>query len=144
MELVDKAVILRKISELELYQKQIREFSDITLQDYKADWKTQRIVERTLQIMIETCADIANHIVSDRGMRSPTSYTDTFKVLFENNIIDSELFTIMVKMAKFRNIVVHQYEEVDAEIVIFILKKHLGDFERFKEAILAYLKDFPK
>jgi len=142
--LVDKAVILRKISELELYQKQIREFSDITLQDYKADWKTQRIVERTLQIMIETCADIANHIVSDRGMRSPTSYTDTFKVLFENNIIDSELFTIMEKMAKFRNIVVHQYEEVDAEIVIFILKKHLGDFERFKEAILAYLKDFPK
>ena len=142
--MVDKAVILRKISELELYQKQIREFSDITLQDYKADWKTQRIVERTLQIMIETCADIANHIVSDRGMRSPTSYTDTFKVLFENNIIDSELFTIMEKMAKFRNIVVHQYEEVDAEIVIFILKKHLGDFERFKEAILAYLKDFPK
>jgi len=50
----------------------------------------------------------------------------------------------MEKMAKFRNIVVHQYEEVDAEIVIFILKKHLGDFERFKEAILAYLKDFPK
>ena len=142
--MVDKAVILRKISELELYQKQIREFSDITLQGYKADWKTQRIVERTLQIMIETCADIANHIVSDRGMRSPTSYTDTFKVLFENNIIDSELFTIMEKMAKFRNIVVHQYEEVDAEIVIFILKKHLGDFERFKEAILAYLKDFPK
>lgn len=144
MELVDKAVILRKISELEVYQKQIREFSDITLQGYKADWKTQRIVERTLQIMIETCADIANHIVSDRGMRSPTSYTDTFKVLFENNIIDSELFTIMEKMAKFRNIVVHQYEEVDAEIVIIILKKHLGDFDRFKDAVLAYLKDFPK
>lgn len=138
--MVDKAVILRKVSELEVYQKQIREFSDITLQGYKADWKTQRIVERTLQIMIETCADIANHIVSDRGMRSPTSYTDTFKVLFENNIIDSELFTIMEKMAKFRNIVVHQYEEVDAEIVIFILMKHLGDFERFKETILTYLK----
>ena len=142
--MVDKAVILRKISELELYQKQIREFSDITLQDYKADWKTQRIVERTLQIMIETCADIANHIVSDRGMRSPTSYTDTFKVLFENNIIDSELFTIMEKMAKFRNIVVHQYEEVDSEIVIIVLKKHLGDFDRFKDAILTYLKDFPE
>lgn len=46
MELVDKAVILRKVSELEVYQKQIREFSDITLQGYKADWKTQRIVER--------------------------------------------------------------------------------------------------
>jgi uncharacterized protein YutE (UPF0331/DUF86 family) len=46
----------------------------------------------------------------------------------------------MEKMAKFRNIVVHQYEEVDAEIVVLILKKYLGDFERFKEAILDYLK----
>ncbi len=142
MELVDKAIILRKISELEVYQKQIREFSAITLQDYKANWKTQRIVERTLQIMIETCADIANHIVSDKGMRSPTSYADTFNVLFENNIIDSELFAVMEKMAKFRNVVVHQYEEVDSEIVVIILKKHLGDFERFKEAVLAYLKAF--
>jgi uncharacterized protein YutE (UPF0331/DUF86 family) len=49
----------------------------------------------------------------------------------------------MEKMAKFRNIIVHQYEEVDAEIVITILKKHLSDFERFKEAVLAYLKTLP-
>jgi len=139
--LIDKTVILRKVSELEVYQNQIREFYDVTPQDYKAGWKTQRIIERTLQIMIETCADIANHIVSDRGMRSPTSYADTFKVLFENNIIDYELFTIMEKMAKFRNVVVHQYQEVDAEIVILIMKKHLGDFERFKEAVLSYLKE---
>jgi uncharacterized protein YutE (UPF0331/DUF86 family) len=144
MGLVDKAIVLRKISELEVYQKQIKEFSDITLQGYKEDWKIQRIVERTLQMMIETCADIANHIVSDRGMRTPTSYADTFKVLLENNIIDSKLFTTMEKMAKFRNVVVHQYEAVDTEIVVAILKKHLGDFDKFKEAILTYLKSFPE
>lgn len=138
--MVDRAVVLRKISELEVYQTQIKEFSDITLQGYKADWKIQRIVERTLQMMIETCVDIAGHIVSDRGMRTPTSYADTFKVLLENNVIDSELFTIMEKMAKFRNIVVHQYEVVDAEIVVVIMKKHIGDFERFKESVLSYLK----
>jgi uncharacterized protein YutE (UPF0331/DUF86 family) len=142
--LVDSALVLRKISELEIYQKQMKEFSDIALEAYKANWKTQRIVERTLQMMIETCVDIANHIVSDRGMRSPTSYADTFKVLFENNVIDSELLIIMGKMAKFRNVVVHQYEEVDSEIVIIILKKHLGDLDRFKDAVLTYLKNFHK
>src|SRR4030042_4470789 len=141
--LVDKALVFRKISELEIYQKQIKEFADITLHDYKKEWKTQRVVERTLQMMIETCADIANHIISDAGMRVPTGYSDTFKVLFDNNFIDKELFSIMEKMAKFRNIIVHQYEEVDAEIVITILKKHLPDFERFKETVLAYLKTLP-
>jgi uncharacterized protein YutE (UPF0331/DUF86 family) len=46
----------------------------------------------------------------------------------------------MEKMAKFRNIVVHQYEEVDTEIVVLILKKHLSDFQNFRAAILAYLQ----
>jgi uncharacterized protein YutE (UPF0331/DUF86 family) len=138
--LPDISLILRKISEMELYQKQLAEFSDMTVEKYNADWKTQRIVERTLQIMIETCADIANHIISGGGMRTPESYADTFKVLSENSIIDAELFQIMEKMSKFRNIVVHQYEQVDAEIVVLILKKHTGDFNQFKDAVMGYLK----
>lgn len=137
--MVDQNLILRRISELESYLEQIKEFSDISLADYKSDWKAQRIVERTLQIMIETCIDIANHIISDEKMRTPVNYSDTFKVLFENNILDRDLFATMEKMAKFRNVVVHQYEAVDAEIVIIILKKHLEDFTRFKNAILSFL-----
>ena len=137
---MDKAVVLRKLSELGTYYGQIKEFADINIDNYKNDWKTQRIVERTLQIMIETCTDIASHIISDRGMRPPTTYADTFRVLLENNIINSEMFATMEKMAKFRNVVVHQYEEVDAEIVIVILKRHLKDFDRFRDVILTYLQ----
>ena len=142
--MVDKALVLRKLSDLEDYCEQIKEFSSITIENYKKDWKTQRIIERTLQMMIESCADIANHIISDRGMRPPTSYTDIFRVLSENNIIDSELFNIMERMAKFRNIIVHQYERVDAKIIVVILKKHLKDFERFKDTILIHLKGLPE
>lgn len=138
---VDRSLVLRKISELEIYHRQIDEFSGITVRDYKEDWKTQRIVERTLQMMVETCVDIANHIISEAGMRMPTSYADTFKVLFENNLVDPDLFTALEKMAKFRNVVVHQYEVVDAEIVVLILKKNLLDFQKFREAISTYLKN---
>lgn len=138
--LVDTNLILRKITELERYLSQVMEFSDLTIQRYKTDWKTQRIIERTLQMMIETCTDIANHIISDTNSRPPATYADTFRVLFENGIISSELSGIMEKMVKFRNIIVHQYEEVDAEIVVVILKKHLADFEEFKETVLKYLR----
>ncbi len=92
-------------------------------------------------MMVETCVDIANHIISEAGMRMPTSYADAFKVLFENNLVAPELFAALEKMAKFRNIVVHQYEEVDAEIVVLILKNNLLNFQKFKEAILTYLKN---
>lgn len=141
--MVDKNMVLRKLSAIDEYLQQIREFSGVSVDEYKSNWKSQRIVERTLQMLIETCADIANHIISDRNMRIPTSYSDTFKVLLENNVIDENLFSVMEKMAKFRNIVVHQYEEVDAEIVIIILRKHLDDFVRFRDAILGSLKDMP-
>jgi uncharacterized protein YutE (UPF0331/DUF86 family) len=139
---VDKALIYRKVSELELYLKQIQEFSELSADRYLNDWKIQRIVERTLQMMIETCVDVASHLVSDRGMRTPASYADTFKVLSENSIIAEELCVIMERMAKFRNVVVHQYEQVDADIVVLILKKHLQDFERYRDAVLEYLKNY--
>jgi len=73
-------------------------------------------------------------------MRIPTTYADSFRVLLENRVIGQRLFSAMDKMAKFRNIIVHQYEEVDAEIVTSILKKHLSDFEKFKQAVLVYLR----
>lgn len=57
--MVDKPLILRKLTELDEYLKQMGEFSSVTLEEYSRDWKVQRIVERTLQMMIETCADIA-------------------------------------------------------------------------------------
>lgn len=137
---VDRNVILRKVSELDTYLKQISEFSGLSVQDYSNDWKTQRIVERTLQMMIETCVDIANHIISGSDMRTPTTYGDTFRILLENRVLGPEMAAVMEKMTKFRNVVVHQYEMVDAEIVTVILKKHLADFKQFKEAILEYIK----
>jgi uncharacterized protein YutE (UPF0331/DUF86 family) len=138
--MVDKALVLRKLSELEEYLNQIREYSNITVSDYSKDWKTQRIVERTLQMLIETCVDIAGHIISDQGFRIPKSYADAFRVLHEENILDTKLFDTMEKIAKFRNIVVHHYDKVDPEIVVTILRKHLDDFLSYKDAIINVVK----
>ena len=43
--MVDKALIRRKIAELETYLGQVREYSGIAVEAYQGDWKTQRIVE---------------------------------------------------------------------------------------------------
>lgn len=139
--MVDKPLILRKLSELEEYFGQIREFSSVSVEEYSADWKVQRIVERTLQIMIELCIDIAGHIISDRKLRVPVSYADTFTSLAEAGLLSPQLTELMEKMAKFRNIVVHQYERVDSEIGITILHRHLDDFLAFKDAVLQVIKD---
>jgi uncharacterized protein YutE (UPF0331/DUF86 family) len=138
--MVDETLVLRKLSELDEYYKQIREYKQVTIALYSADWKIQRIVERTLQMMIETCVDLASHIIADQGYRIPKSYADTFKVLHEEKIVSGKLFNALGKMAKFRNVVVHHYDKVDAEIVVGILQRDLKDFIGYKEAVIRFLK----
>ena len=142
--MVDKTLILRKLSELDEYYRQIKEYEKITVAQYSDDWKIQRIIERTLQMMIETCVDIASHIIADQEYRVPKSYSDTFKILYEEKIVSEHLHNALVKMAKFRNIVVHHYDNVDAEIVIGILRKDLRDFTSYKDAIISFLKSDPE
>jgi len=137
---VDKALILRKLAELEEYLGQVKEYASITVDRYSKDWKAQRIVERTLQMMIEICTDVAGHIISDKGYRVPATYADTFRVLYENDMLNKGLFETMEKIAKFRNIIVHHYGKIDAEIVVGIIKKDLNDFSAFKDAIINILK----
>jgi uncharacterized protein YutE (UPF0331/DUF86 family) len=136
---VDTVLILRKLTQLEEYLAQLRQYSTLSIEEYTGDWKAQRVVERTLQIMVELCIDIAGHIVSDRRLRVPTGYADTFTVLVENGFIGESLGKTMEKMAKFRNVVVHHYDRVDAAIVITILRKHLEDFLQFRDAVLKLL-----
>jgi uncharacterized protein YutE (UPF0331/DUF86 family) len=111
--MVDKTLILKKLSNVEEYLKQIKEFSDISVKVYDANWKIQRIVERTLQIMIESCLDVAGHIISDAGFRVPETYVDMFRILTENGILKEKQLAALEKMARFRNIVVHDYAKID-------------------------------
>jgi uncharacterized protein YutE (UPF0331/DUF86 family) len=87
-------------------------------------------------MMIEICVDIANHIISDRKYRVPNSYADTFKVLYEEDVLESEVFKMMENMAKFRSIIVRHYDKVDESTVVSILKKHLDDFLTYRDVII--------
>ena len=138
--MVDRTLILRKLSALEEYFEQLSEYRSISTDQYEKDWRSQRIIERTLQMMVETCIDISGHIIADMKFRVPISYADSFHVLAENGIVDDSLSESLEKMAKFRNVVVHDYDRVDKEIVIGILRKNLDDFIKFKDAIVNLVK----
>ena len=45
----------------------------------------------------------------------------------------------MIRMSKFRNVIVHDYARLDPAIVVRILREHLEDFTRFKAAVLGWI-----
>jgi len=80
--MVDRTLVLKKLATLEEYRQQLTEFTSLTVADYRSDWKVQRIVECTLQMMIELCADVAGHLIADRRWRTPETYADNLWVRF--------------------------------------------------------------
>ena len=135
----DREVIESKLRFLKEYLVDLKDYKTITLTDYRQSKKDQRFVERTLHLACESCLDTAAHMVSRLGFREAKDNKDLFVVLFENGVISETTGRAMVKMSKFRNILVHDYARIDPEIVINILKKDLHDFNAFAREILQYL-----
>lgn len=134
--MVDRDLILRKLSELDTYLAQVAPYGQLDVASYSRDWKTQRIVERTLHLAIELCLDIADHVVADRRLRVPDSGADTFRALAEAGLVPEALAAALGRMVGFRNILVHDYARLDPAIVLRVLRVDLQDLTRFRDVVL--------
>jgi len=134
--MVDKSVLENILTNLEEYLGDLEEIkSEKKLEDYQKDKIIRRYTERTLQMSIEACLDIANHLISYSGFREPLDNKDCFQVLQDNGIIPEDVTENLKKMAQFRNVVVHDYLKVNPEIVYAILHKNLPDITAFAQII---------
>ena len=102
----------------------------------------QDIVSFNLQLAIQSCIDIAAHIVSDEGMGVPGSFNEMFYLLEENKYLSSELTEKMVKAAGSRNLLVHEYGKLDLKQVFEIAKHSARDLNEYLAAIFSKLGIF--
>jgi len=93
-----------------------------------------------LQVSIECCLDVANHIIASEKFRAPRDYADSFLVIQEEGLISSELGDKLRQMAKFRNRLVHLYGEIDNTNVYEYIIGDLKDIEEFKSVIINRYK----
>ena len=137
--MLDREIIESKLRFLKEYLVDLKEYESISLNDYRQNKKDQRFVERTLHLACESCLDASAHMISRLSFREARDNKDLFVILFENGVISEATSQAMVKMSKFRNIVVHDYARIDPEIVIGILRKDLNDFNVFAREVLQYI-----
>jgi uncharacterized protein YutE (UPF0331/DUF86 family) len=64
----------------------------------RSDWRTERIVERTLHLAIEVCMDVADHIVADRRLRIPETGAESFGILAEAGLLPAPLAAALALM----------------------------------------------
>jgi len=85
----------------------------------------------------EAALDVGNHLIAANGFRRPANYADIFRVLAEAGVLPDALAGNLESMARFRNLLVHQYAAVDRGRVWAIVTGERKDILRFFESVLA-------
>jgi uncharacterized protein YutE (UPF0331/DUF86 family) len=136
--MVSSEKIVGKFGSLDEYLKVLRSLHSIPVEEFVKDKVLIGSMRYYLQVSIECCLDVANHVIASERYRAPKDYSDTFAVLEEEGIISADLAGRLRQMAKFRNRLVHLYGEIDDKQVHGIARTDLGDIERFRKSIIKH------
>lgn len=90
-----------------------------------------------LQRTCEASIDLAMHVVAEKKLGLPQTSRDAFLLLETEGIIPVSLSKRMQRMVGFRNIAVHDYQEINLTILQKIIENHLDDFLQFTKAIIV-------
>ena len=118
---------------------ELAEFAGMPAEIFVRDRRAVNSAKYLLIVATEAALDICNHLVSRRGPRSPADYADCIGILGEMGAIDPDLRGRLVKMARFRNVIVHLYWKVDDREVHRVIREDLGDLDRYLGAVGDYL-----
>ena len=77
----------------------------------------------------------------EKSFKLPAAYKDSFLILRQNNILDKDLTDKMISMVGFRNIAVHEYQEINTDILKSILVNSLKDFEEFYSLVFSNIDE---
>ena len=131
--MTDPELVAKKLAFVESCVQQLRTLA--RPERIADDVREARFVEHTLQLAIQAVLDVGSHIVSDDRLGEPETGRDVFRLLAKAGVVDPALAQRLERMAGFRNVVVHLYQEVDLGIVRDVVENHLGDLVEFAETV---------
>ena len=138
--LVDRYVVQARIGKIREYVALLRKIRGMADERrFISDPLVYGNAERYLQLAIQAVLDVSNHIVADMNLSLPADSKELFVVLARHKVVPARLSKRLISMAGFRNLLVHEYLEIDRRRVYQVLTDDLGDFERFITAISKLL-----
>lgn len=124
----------------EAYLADVRTFAaEVDRATFVADRGEQYRIAFPLQQAIQLAIDLAAHLLADQPGHRPDTLAGLFIALGERGIVKDELASRLAAMARFRNLLVHQYADLDPERVWEIVHGDLTDVDRFLGVVGAQL-----
>jgi uncharacterized protein YutE (UPF0331/DUF86 family) len=84
---------------------------------------------------MQSAIDLGQHVIVERGLSVPSAYREIFRVLGTAGLVEPALATRLEAWGGMRNVVAHQYGNLDLERVATALYDELGDLDAFLTAM---------
>ncbi len=138
--MIDKEKIALKLEQLREYVGYLKGYQKCSPDELKSDHTLRGAVERYFQLTAECVIDICEIIISQLKMRKPEEYRQAIEILGENDVLPGAFASHLAPIAGFRNVLVHEYAEVDVDEVYNHLQTDLDDMDRFGRYISDFLE----
>jgi uncharacterized protein YutE (UPF0331/DUF86 family) len=111
------------------YVTALKTYRQVGTERFRHEASVRYATERCLHLAIESVLDIASHLIAAKGCREPRDYEDVITVLGETGMIPAALREQLRGMGKFRNLLVHEYVDLDHDQVY----ESLSDVETLEQ-----------
>ncbi len=135
-------VILGKFDAFSETLLELKSLGKLTTAQLNANWERRKAVERNLQILVEIVIDVCQRMIALSGQPPASTGRNAVTRCVKMGILSAS--APYEKMVQFRNFIVHRYEHINVDLLVAMVNKGLGDFEKFREEIIAYEPDHGK
>ena len=136
---MDRDLIQRRLADLQRNLKTLQQWKSVPYETWVASTERIWAAERGLQTSIQIVLDVGNHLLAQLGENNVEDYAGVIVGLGTAGILPVDFSERIKPMAGFRNLLVHEYAELDLREVHRILRDQLTDFETFGRYVEAYL-----
>ena len=137
--MIDIDRVLERLNFMTKRLNRLKSLEFVSLETYLDDLDSQLIAERILELIIQAAIDINNHIIKQGLKLEAVGPKESFLILRECQILSEELAQQLSKSAIFRNILAHEYLDIDDNIVFNLIPKALKQYPLYVLQIQQYL-----
>ncbi len=136
----EKSFIIKKLEHIAKYTKELEELLN-KFDDKELKLSTNiHAAERLVQLITDAMIDINQHFIREKDLEVPDDLRGTFNIIGDGGILPKEFAGRISSLAGLRNILVHQYEDLDKDLFIRNLRQNFSDFEQYQKYIYQYLE----
>lgn len=136
---IDFSWIRQKFLSCKKYWSKLKEIVSKTSGELEQDIDLQLKAERIFEILSQILLDICTHIIAHSEEPPPQTYSDCMRKLGSLNIITPQMTEKAASMVKMRNIVVHQYTDINYRLLFEGLCELHQDFPQIQKEILSWI-----